>query len=314
MPADSAVPSDERFRFLIIGDVVGRPGRRAVKEVLPQLKRAWGLDLVICNAENSASGSGITPRLFRELRDAGCELMTLGDHAWKRRENLEVLEKEELLLRPHNYPEKALGRGVLTYESASGVKVGLITVLGRVFMPAVDCPFATIDAALASFDDDVKIRVVEIHAEATSEKIAVGWHLDGRATCVFGTHTHVPTADERVLPRGTGFICDLGMTGPYDGVIGRDKKPVLHKFLTSMHATFTVAEKEARFCGVLVDADRHTGKAISIRRVDIPVPEPDSEELPPGALREPALQRIEDLGDAQLGDDSGESGEDSWSW
>ena len=143
MPADP-LPQD-RFRFLIIGDVVGRPGRRAVKEVLPRLKEAWKLDLVVANVENSASGSGITMRLFRELRDAGCELMTLGDHAWKRRENLEVLEKEPLLIRPHNYPEKALGRGVVTFESRCGVKVGLITVLGRVFMPAVDCPFATID-------------------------------------------------------------------------------------------------------------------------------------------------------------------------
>lgn len=257
------------FRLLILGDVVGRPGREAVKEWVPRLRDEWGLDMVIANAENAAAGSGITPRLFREIARCGVDVMTLGDHAWKRRDNLEVLEKERSLLRPHNYPEEAAGTGSGVFESVDGTRVGVVTVLGRIFLAPVDCPFKTIDRALESFSDDVTIRIVEVHAEATSEKIALGWHLDGRATCVFGTHTHVPTADERILPGGTAYITDLGMTGPYDGVIGRDASSVLHKFITSMHATFTVANHNAHLCGVILDIDRSTGRARSIRRVDL---------------------------------------------
>ncbi|MEM7262808.1 MAG: TIGR00282 family metallophosphoesterase [Planctomycetota bacterium] len=256
-------------KILILGDVVGRPGREAVKEWVPRLREEWELDYVIGNAENAASGSGITPRLYRELNRAGIDLMTLGDHAWKRRDNLDVLDKETNLLRPHNYPSEAKGTGSIVVETEAGVKIGMVTVLGRVFLAQVDCPFRTIDRALEEFGDDVKIRIVEIHAEATSEKIAVGWHLDGRATCVFGTHTHVPTADDRVLPGGTAYITDLGMTGPYDGVIGRDSGAVLYKFLTSMHATFNVANHNAHLCGILVEVDPDSGKALSIRRVDL---------------------------------------------
>ncbi len=255
--------------ILILGDVVGRPGRDAVKEWVPRLREAWGLEYVIANAENSAAGSGITPKLFRELNRAGVDLMTLGDHAWKRRDNLDVLDKESHLLRPHNYPADARGTGSIVVETPNGHKIGMVTVLGRVFLGHVDCPFKTIDKALEEFGDDVHIRIVEFHAEATSEKIAAGWHLDGRATCVFGTHTHVPTADERVLPGGTAYITDLGMTGPYDGVIGRDSKAVLFKFLTSMHATFNVAEHNAHLCGVLLRVDPTTGHALSVRRVDL---------------------------------------------
>ncbi|MCI0650847.1 MAG: TIGR00282 family metallophosphoesterase [Planctomycetes bacterium] len=265
MPAD-----DAPFRALILGDVVGRPGREAVLKLVPGLRREHAVDLVIANVENAASGSGITPGLFRSLARAGIDLMTLGDHSWKRKENLEVLQREPRALRPHNYPPEALGTGATVLEGISGEKVGFVTVLGRIFMEPVDCPFRTIDRALAEFPADVRIRIVEVHAEATSEKISIGWYLDGRVTCVFGTHTHVPTADERVLPKGTAYISDLGMTGPYDGVIGRTIEPVLHKFITSMHATFTVAEGNARLCGILVDIDRKGGKAIALRRVDIP--------------------------------------------
>lgn len=261
--------SSAAYRILILGDIVGRPGRDAVTELVPRIREEWQLDFVLANAENSASGSGITPRLHREIARAGVDVMTLGDHAWKRRDNVEVLEKQPFVLRPHNYPDEAAGTGACVFENHDGVKIGIVTVLGRIFLAQVDCPFRTIDRALESFDDDVKIRLVEIHAEATSEKIAVGWHLDGRATCVFGTHTHVPTADERVLPQGTAYITDLGMTGPYDGVIGRDTRAVLHKFLTSMHATFNVAEKNSHLCGILIEADRNTGRALSIRRVDL---------------------------------------------
>ena len=269
------------FRILIIGDIVGRPGRQIVKELVPSLREKLELDCVIANAENAAAGSGITPRLFRELTEAGIELMTLGDHAWKRKENLDVLATEPRLLRPHNYPKEALGTGATVYETPAGERIGFVTVLGRVFMPSVDCPFRTVDAVLDSFSPDVKIRLVEIHAEATSEKIAAGWHLDGRVTSVYGTHTHVPTADERLLPRGTAYLSDLGMTGPYDGVIGRNKDAVLHKFLTSMHATFTVAENNVHLCGILLDVDPTTGQAISIRRVDIPLEDETPGVLPP---------------------------------
>ncbi len=266
---------DERpaFRVLILGDIVGKPGRDAVVEVLPELRARHGIDFVLANAENAAAGSGITLRLFRELCRAGIDVMTLGDHSWKRRDNLEVFAKEKRLLRPHNYPGDAIGTGVLVMETKDGESVAIVTVLGRIFMEPVDCPFRTIDRALAEIPESVKIRLVEIHAEATSEKISLGWHLDGRASCVFGTHTHVPTADERVLPKGTAYITDLGMTGPYDGVIGRETKAVLHKFITSMHATFKVAEHNARVCGVLVDIDRATGRARTLRRVDIPAGE-----------------------------------------
>lgn len=258
------------IRILLIGDVVGRPGRDVVREYVPRLRESWELDLVIANAENSAAGSGITPRLFRELDSAGIDLMTLGDHAWKRRDNVDVLKKQRTLLRPHNYPDEAVGTGVGTVETADGVPVAVVTVLGRVFMPPVDCPFKKLDATLDQLEDETKIRIVEFHAEATSEKIAAAWHLDGRVSCVFGTHTHVPTADDRVLPGGTAYVSDLGMTGPYSGVIGREPRPVLHRFMTSMHATFNVAEGDVHLCGALLDVDPKTGRAASIRRVDLP--------------------------------------------
>ena len=261
-------PQASILRVLILGDIVGHPGRAAVVDLIPEVRERWRVDLVIANAENAAAGSGITPRLFRELARAGLDLMTLGDHSWKRRDNLDVLKQEETLLRPHNYPDKALGKGT-TVVKVGDTKVGVVTVLGRIFMAPVSCPFETVDAALAEFADDVKIRIVEVHAEATSEKIALGWHLRGRASCVFGTHTHVPTADDRILPGGTAYISDLGMTGPYDGVIGRKSEPVIHKFTTSMHATFTVAEHNAHVCGALLDVDVTTGKAVSFKRVDL---------------------------------------------
>ena len=264
------MPGDvHETRILLIGDIVGKPGRRIVQDMLPGLRESLDLDMVIANAENSAAGSGITPKIFADLRAAGVDLMTLGDHAWKRKDNLEVLDKEALCLRPHNYPEEAKGTGWSVVETADGVKVAYIIVLGRVFMDSVACPLRTVDEVLAHLPEDVKIRIIEFHAEATSEKQAAAWHLDGRATAVVGTHTHVLTADARILTQGTGYISDMGMTGPYDGVIGRDSKPVLHKFLTSMHAPFTVAENNAHLCGVLLSVDPDTGRLSSIRAVDI---------------------------------------------
>ncbi len=257
------------IRILLIGDIVGKVGREIVKEMLPGMRESLGLDLVIANAENSAAGSGITPKIFSELQSAGVDLMTLGDHAWKRKDNLEVLKNEPLCLRPHNYPDEAIGKGWGVVATADGIQVAHAIVLGRVFMDAVDCPLRCVDSILAELPDDVKICIVEYHAEATSEKQAAGWYLDGRVTAVVGTHTHVLTADARFLTKGTAYISDLGMTGPYDSVIGREAKPVLHKFLTSMHAPFTVAEENVHLCGVLLSVNPETGKASSIRPVDI---------------------------------------------
>jgi len=253
--------------ILLIGDVVGKPGRDILAERLPKYVADEGIDFVIANGENAAQGSGITPSLFKELIQSGVDVVTLGDHAWKRKEALPVLEKDHRLLRPLNYPPECIGRGMETYRTRDGVRISLITLLGRIFMVPVDCPFHTVDNALKLLGGEGGIIFVEIHAEATSEKIAMGWKLDGRVSCVFGTHTHVPTADERVLPRGTAYITDLGMTGPYDSVIGRDKESVLFKFQTAMHAPFTVATGDVRMAGARVKVDSETGKALEIRRV-----------------------------------------------
>lgn len=261
--------SSSSIRLLVIGDIVGRPGRRLVQEWLPELRQQWQLDGIIANAENSAAGSGITEKIYSDLKASGVDMMSLGDHAWKRKDNLAVLADHPDCIRPMNYPTVAEGAGQFIFEVGSGVKVAYTIVLGRVFMDPVDCPYQTVDRWLDSLPDEVTIRIVEFHGEATSEKQAAGWHLDGRATAVLGSHTHVQTADARVLPNGTGYISDLGMTGPYDGVIGREASPVLHKLLTSMHAPFTVAEKNAHLCGVILEVDPSSGRCLSIQPVDL---------------------------------------------
>lgn len=260
----------DTLRLLLIGDIVGRPGRRVAMDWLPELRELWQLDAIIANAENSAAGSGITEKIYNELKNSGVDMMSLGDHAWKRKDNLTVLAEHPDCIRPLNYPNAAEGHGSHLFEISSGIKVAYTIVLGRVFMDPVDCPYQTVDRWLDSLGDDVKIRIVEFHGEATSEKQAAGWHLDGRVTAVVGSHTHVQTADARVLPGGTAYISDLGMTGPYDGVIGREASPVLHKLLTSMHAPFTVAEKNAHLCGVLLEVDSSSGRCLSIQPVDLP--------------------------------------------
>jgi hypothetical protein len=259
-----------QIEVLLIGDVVGKPGRDILAERLPRYVEEERIDFVIANGENAAQGSGITPNLFKELVGAGVDVVTLGDHAWRRREALPLLEKEVRLLRPLNYPPECTGRGMGSYRTRSGVKISLITLLGRIFLAPVDCPFHGVDNALKLLGGEGGLIFVEIHAEATSEKIAMGWKLAGRVSCVFGTHTHVPTADERILPGGTAYITDLGMTGPYDSVIGRDKESVLFKFETAMHAPFTVASGDVRMSGARVRVDADTGKATEIRRVMLP--------------------------------------------
>lgn len=258
-----------QIEVLLIGDVVGKPGRDILAERLPRYVEEERIDFVIANGENAAQGSGITPNLFKELVGAGVDVVTLGDHAWRRREALPLLEKEVRLLRPLNYPPECTGRGMGSYRTRSGVKISLITLLGRIFLAPVDCPFHGVDNALKLLGGEGGLIFVEIHAEATSEKIAMGWKLAGRVSCVFGTHTHVPTADERILPGGTAYITDLGMTGPYDSVIGIDKSLALKKFLTGMPVRFTTAKRDPRMCGVILEVDETSGRALAIERFQV---------------------------------------------
>lgn len=257
------------FRILFIGDIFGQPGRRIVKEKLPELVKEFNPDLILANGENAAAGFGITPSLAEELLGLGIAVLTSGNHIWDKKEIMPYLAdpSHARLLRPANYPGPAPGQGFFIGKNSSGVPYAVLNLQGRVFMPTLDCPFRAADKLLASVPEEVKIRVVDAHAEATSEKIALGWHLDGRVTAVLGTHTHVPTADERVLPKGTAYITDLGMSGPYDSVIGVEKEAVIRRFLDQMPARFEVAKEDARLSGVVIDADAATGRALSIQRV-----------------------------------------------
>ena len=209
------------MKILFIGDIVGSPGREAIKNLLPELKKDYGLDFVIANAENAAGGSGITAKVAEELFDYGVDVLTSGDHIWKKREIFEIINQEERILRPLNFPSGAPGRGYGVFKVKGGLKVGVINVNGRVFMDALECPFKTTRAARDELAKETNIIIVDIHAEATSEKVALGWYLDGKVSAVLGTHTHIQTAVERILPEGTAFLTDAGMTGPYDSVIGR---------------------------------------------------------------------------------------------
>jgi len=255
------------MKILFIGDIVGNPGRDAVKKLVPVLTKELGLGFVIANAENAAGGSGITPRVAMELFDSGVDVLTSGDHIWKKREILEIIDNDSRVLRPVNFPAGAPGRGAAVFSARSGVKVGVINVQGRVFMEPLDCPFRTTRHAQEELAKEAKIIIVDIHAEATSEKIALGWYLDGLVSAVVGTHTHVQTADERVLPKGSAYITDAGMAGPIDSVIGRRVEDVLERFLTAVPTRFEVADTNIQLQGVVVDVDEATGKAKSIARV-----------------------------------------------
>jgi metallophosphoesterase (TIGR00282 family) len=257
------------MKVLFIGDIFGQPGRRMVKELLPALREEFAPDVILANGENAAAGFGITPALVEELLDLGIALLTSGNHIWDRKEIIPYFNEhaDGRLIRPANYPAGAPGRGLYLGKTEAGVDYAVINLQGRVFMPAIECPFRTADALLEKIPPPVKIRIVDMHAEATSEKQALGWYLDGRATAVLGTHTHIPTADETVLPGGTAYITDLGMTGPFDSVIGIEKQVVIKKFLDQMPARFEVARGDVRLCGVLIEADEATGRAVSIERV-----------------------------------------------
>jgi metallophosphoesterase (TIGR00282 family) len=259
------------IRILILGDIVGRPGRQVVHQKLPGIVRERGVNLVIANAENIAGGSGITANLFHKLRSYGVDVVTLGDHAFKKVDIIPTLQASERIVRPANLSVMAAGRTHTVVTSNTGVQVAVFTVLGRIYMshlPADD-PFAASEKILASLPKSVKVIVGEVHAEATSEKVAMGHYLDGRASVIFGTHTHIPTADAKVLPGGTAYISDLGMTGPYDSVLGRRKDRVI-KFMTQgMPHPFDVATGDIRMCGALAEIDETTGRAISMERIEV---------------------------------------------
>ena len=256
----------DEFRILFVADVVGHPGRDAVKAILPGLKREVGADLAIVNGENAAGGFGLTSKIAAELKQAGADVITTGNHVFAQKEFVPDLAHLERVLRPANYPPAAPGRGSCVVEAA-GQQVLVMNLMGRIFVEALDDPFRAADAILGAHPD-VKIVFCDMHAEATSEKTAMGWFLDGRASAVVGTHTHIPTADARVLTKGTAYVTDVGMVGPRDGCIGMDKDIVLQRFLTGVPNRFQVATGPVTFNSVLVTINSSTGRATSIQRVD----------------------------------------------
>ena len=261
------------MHILFIGDIFGRPGRTIVRERLNELVKQHSIDLVIANGENAAAGFGITPALAEEFFELGIEVITTGNHIWDKREIIDYFQSANgnpyspahRLLRPANYPAGMPGQGYYEGKTRAGVPYAVINLQGRVFMTSNDDPFRVADQLLQQIK--AKVILVDIHAEATSEKISMGWYLDGRVSVVLGTHTHIPTADEHILPNGTAYITDVGMTGPYDSVIGVKKELVINRFLTNMPARFEAASGEVKLCAVVIDCDQATGKASSIQRV-----------------------------------------------
>lgn len=253
----------------MIGDIVGRPGRQIVARALANLRERERIDLVIANAENSASGSGITPTIYRELMDAGVDCITLGDHIYRRAEIVPVLKSETNIVKPANFPGEAPGREWSVVTAANGMPVAVISLMGRVFMKPVDCPWQAADRVLEQLPPHVRVVFIDFHAEATSDKQLMGRYLDGRVTAVLGTHTHVPTADECVFPKGTAFQCDVGMSGPFDSILGRKVERVLETTRTFKPTMFDVASKDVRMCGTLVEVDAETGRAHSVERLVI---------------------------------------------
>lgn len=259
------------MKILIVGDIVGSPGRKAFAKAVPRLKARHGISAVIANSENAAGGRGLTPKLARELYSAGADAITLGDHVWDQKDLIAHLGEDTRMVRPANLPAQCPGRRWITVQ-AEGIPITVISLLGRVFMPPIaDCPFRHVDEILRSGEIRGHIILVDMHAEATSEKIAMGRYLEGRVSLVYGTHTHVQTSDEAVLPGGTAYITDVGMTGPKDSVLGREVQPVLSKFITSMPAKFDVASEQVCLEGIIADIDPGTGKAIAIERIREPI-------------------------------------------
>ncbi|MEC9002794.1 MAG: TIGR00282 family metallophosphoesterase [Planctomycetota bacterium] len=255
------------MRILMIGDIVGKPGYRMISHGLPKLIALHEIDLVVANAENAADGSGLTPGIYQTLMAAGVDCITLGDHIYRRREIVPTLQVETNIVKPANFPREAPGQSWATVTARNGKKVAVISLLGRVFMRPVDCPWQAADRVLAEIPAHIRTIMVDFHAEATSDMQLMGRYLDGRVSAVLGTHTHVPTADERILPEGTAFQCDVGMTGPYESILGRKVKPVRQTTLTFLPERFEVATEDVRLSGTLVDTHPITGKATAIQRL-----------------------------------------------
>ncbi|MFO0876154.1 MAG: TIGR00282 family metallophosphoesterase [Gemmataceae bacterium] len=266
------------MRMLFIGDIVGTPGVEVVRQAVPFLRQRERLDVVIANAENAAGGSGLTQRLFRRLRNGGVDLFTLGDHIYRKNEIIPTLEKDDRLCKPANFPADAPGRDYALMNLPDGTPVAVFSVLGRTYMRSVDCPFRACDRVLAQLEGQARVILVDVHAEATADKYLLLHHLKGRVSAVLGTHTHVPTADEQIFPPGTAFQCDVGMTGPYESILGRRIDRVLRTAVTFIPTPFDVAEGDVRLAGAVVDIDTETGRATRIERLMV-----RAAELPPQA-------------------------------
>lgn len=264
--------SDENImNILCVGDIVGKPGRAALEGLLENIKQEFNIDFTIVNAENSAGGSGITSKIAKHFFELGCDVLTLGDHVWDQKEIEGYLDEEEFIVRPANFPDGAPGKGWCIKTTSSGIKIGVVNMMGRVFMRYhVECPFRVLEAIVEEISQQTPNIIVDMHAEATSEKVALGHFMDGRVSAIFGTHTHIQTADEKVLPKQTAYITDLGMTGPHDSVIGQNKENIVERFLTSLPVRFSVAKDDVWFQGIVVDVDEATGRARGIVRVQKP--------------------------------------------
>jgi len=258
------------MKILFIGDIVGKPGRELIRQGLRGLADRLDVDLVIANAENAAAGFGVTRDIGDSLLESGVHVMTSGNHIWAKKEVIDYIGTQPRLLRPANYPAGVPGRGSYVAQTGDGRAVGVINVMGRVFMQSIDDPFTVVLKEIEAMRGRTKVIVVDFHAEATSEKVAMGWHLDGKVTLVVGTHTHVQTADERILPNGTAYITDAGMTGPHDSIIGMEREPSLARFLNGMPSRYEPATGNPRLNGVVIEADDKTGRALTIDRVSYP--------------------------------------------
>jgi metallophosphoesterase (TIGR00282 family) len=266
------------LNILFIADIVARPGRWAVSQVLPDLKKSHQIDFTIANVENAAGGFGLTREIAKKIHSYGVDCLTSGNHIWDRKDIYPYLEEDKRILRPANYPPGVPGRGTGIFETPQGHKIGVLNIQGRVYIKEIDCPFRGATEEVRKLREETRIILIDLHAEATSEKIALGWYLDGKVSAVLGSHTHVQTADETILPGGTAYITDSGMTGAHDSVIGINKEDALARFLLQIPRRFTPANQDVKFSGVLINVDPETGKALEIERIKIDVPRPDEDE------------------------------------
>jgi len=254
------------LNLLVIGDIVGRPGRQAIREFLPDLVRQYNIEFIIANAENASGGRGLTREVMQELLGAGIDVLTMGNHVWDNKEIFSFIDDEPRLIRPANYPQPCPGQGYHVYQAGFNMKIAVINVSGRVYMPALDCPFRIVEQIISSLPE-VDCIIIDFHAEATSEKQAFAYYFDGRATAVLGTHTHIQTADERILPGGTAYITDLGMTGPIESVLGMDRHAVIEKFLSQRPVRLEVAKGPSQLQGVVLELDEKTHRVTQIKRI-----------------------------------------------